>query len=81
MKETRNTDIVNNYTEDNESRIIEGYGIVFESESVDLGGFTEIISRNAISQEVIDNSDILFLLDHNKERGVLARRKNGSGSL
>lgn len=64
-----------------ESRRVEGTGVVFNSESVDLGGFTEIIAPTAISEETLRNSDILFLLDHNRERGVLARSKNGSGSL
>lgn len=79
MKEIRNqTDVVNAA---NDSRKIEGYAIVFNSESVDLGGFTEIIDRNAVDEELINNSDILFLLDHNRERGVLARSNYGNGSL
>ena len=78
MKEIRSYD---NIQASSESRSIEGYGVVFDSESVDLGGFTEIISRNAITDETINNSDILFLLDHDRSRGVLARSKNGAGSL
>lgn len=78
MKEIRNNEHINSSSE---SRTVEGYAIVFDSESKDLGGFTEIISRNAISQETLNKSDILFLLDHNKERGVLARSRNGNGSL
>ena len=78
MKEIRSNEQIQ---ASSESRKVEGYGVVFNSESVDLGGFTEIISPGAISEETIRNSDILFLLDHNRERGVLARSKNGSGSL
>lgn len=78
MREIRSNEQINS---SNESRLVEGYAIVFESESKDLGGFTEVISRNAISQETLDKSDILFLLDHNKERGILARSKYGNGSL
>ncbi len=78
MKEIRNGD---NFSVSDESRTIEGYGIVFNSLSQDLGGFKEIISKTAITNETIKNSDILFLLDHNKERGILARSKNGNGSL
>lgn len=78
MKEIRSNEQINS---SNESRLVEGYAIVFNSESKDLGGFTEIISREAISQETLDKSDILFLLDHNKERGILARSKRGNGSL
>ena len=77
MKEVRSNDI--NIL--SESRTVEGYAVVFNSESVDLGGFSEIINRDAITDEVINSSDILFLLDHNVKRGVLARSKNGSGSL
>ncbi len=78
MKEIRSNNIISAVEE---SRRVEGTGVVFNSESVDLGGFTEIISPSAISEETIRNSDILFLLDHNRERGVLARSNNGAGSL
>lgn len=42
--------------------------------------FKEIIDREAITQELIDNSDIKFLFNHDKER-LLARRNKGQGSL
>lgn len=77
MKEIRNTLDLSK----SEGRTIEGYSIVFNSLSNDLGGFKEIISPSAITDETIRKSDILFLLDHNKDRGVLARSKNGEGSL
>lgn len=78
MKEIRSTKTIN---AGSESRLVEGYGVVFNSESVDLGGFAEIILPSAITEETVRNSDILFLLDHNRERGLLARSKNGTGSL
>ncbi len=78
MKEIRSNEQIQ---ASKESRKVEGYGVVFNSESVDLGGFTEVILPGAISEETVRNSDILFLLDHNRERGVLARSKNGAGSL
>ena len=62
------------------SRYVTGYASIFNSESNDLGGFTEIISPTAFN-EVIDKSDVFALLDHNKDRGVLARSTNGEGSL
>jgi len=62
------------------SRKIEGYGIVFNSESKDLGGFVEIITPEAING-VIERSDVLALLNHNQERGLLARSTNGKGTL
>jgi HK97 family phage prohead protease/HK97 family phage major capsid protein len=63
-----------------ESRHIEGYGSVFNKRSVDLGGFTEIIAEGAFDG-VIENSDVKALLDHNPSRGILARSRNGEGSL
>jgi uncharacterized protein len=64
----------------NSSRQIEGYGIVFNSESRDLGGFKEVILPGAVDG-VIDRSDILVLMNHDMSRGVLARSVNGKGSL
>lgn len=62
-------------------RTIEGYAIVFNSESRDFGGYTEVIDPSAINDEVLRNSEVLALLDHNKDRGILARSRNGVGSL
>jgi len=62
------------------SRTISGYGIVFNSESRDLGGFTEIILPEAVDG-VIEKSDILALMNHDISRGVLARSTNGIGSM
>lgn len=78
MKEIRSNEQIQ---ASQESRRVEGYAVVFESESVDLGGFTEVISRSAISEETIKNSDILCLFDHDRGRGVLARSKKGQGTL
>lgn len=78
MKEIRN--INEPLTATDESRAIEGYALVFDSESVDLGGFREVIHRSAL-QGVIEHSDVLCLLDHNQQRGVLARSRSGVGSL
>lgn len=63
-----------------ESRHIEGYGSVFNKRSLDLGGFTEVIAEGAFDG-VIENSDVKALLDHNPSRGILARSKNGEGTL
>lgn len=66
--------------------IIEGYAIRFNCTSNVLYDkekrrfFREIIDREAITQELIDNSDIKFLFNHDKER-LLARRNKGTGSL
>lgn len=66
--------------------IIEGYAIRFNSVSEILYDkekrrfFREIIDKESINQELIDNSDIKFLFNHDKER-LLARRNRGQGSL
>ena len=65
---------------DADSRHVEGYALVFDSWSEDLG-FREIIRPGAVDAEVINMSDVLAVLNHNVERGVLARCKGGVGSL
>lgn len=62
------------------SRHIEGYGSVFNQRSVDLGGFQEVIAPGAFDG-VIERSDVKCYLDHNPEKGILARSRNGKGSL
>lgn len=62
------------------TRNVEGYGIVFNKESKDLGGFTEIVMPEAVDG-VLENSDILALLNHDESKGVLARSTNGDGTL
>lgn len=66
------------------SRTIEGYAIVFDRESELLSdyweNYIEIIHREAVTQELLDNSDIKMTLWHNRER-LLARRDRGQGSL
>lgn len=76
MKEIR---LNNNISTD--SRKVSGYAVVFNSLSEDLGGFREIILPSAITEETIKNSDIIFLLDHKQDRGILARSTKGEGSL
>lgn len=78
MKEIRLGDSA---TSTSESRHIEGYAIVFNSLSNDLGGFREIIEPTAIDDELIKNSDIVCLKNHNIKEGILARSYHGRGSL
>lgn len=61
-----------------ESRRVEGYAIVFESPT--NIGWVETIKRGAVTQELIDKSDVFCLLNHNQEK-VLARSNKGKGSL
>lgn len=67
-----------------ESRIIEGYAIVFGAESQILcdgyGYFVETIDRTALDEVKLKSFDIRCLLEHNPER-LLARWRNGEGTL
>lgn len=62
-----------------DSRKVEGYAAVYDTESLDLGGFTEIIARGAFD-DVIAQSDVFARFNHNGEK-VLARSNHGKGSL
>lgn len=62
-----------------DSRYVEGYALVFDSRSEDLG-FYEVIDKEAISQAMIDSCDVFALLNHDDNR-VLARSNKGQGSL
>lgn len=78
-KETRNISNVE-LRADAESRLIDGYAVRFEEWSRDLGGFTEIIKRGAINQELIDKSDVVMCINHSEDK-MVARCKNGKGTL
>lgn len=62
-----------------DSRIVEGYAVVFNSQSEDLG-FYETINPSAITEDVLKRSDVFCLFNHDQDK-VLARSKNGTGSL
>ena len=59
-----------------DSRRVEGRAVVFDSWSEDLGDFREKIAKGALDG-VIERSDIFALMDHRRERGILARCKRG----
>jgi len=68
-----------------ESRTIAGTAIVFNSQSELLSEdglrFHETILPEAVTPELINKSDIVFLYQHDKKSGVLARSKYGTGTL
>ena len=70
--------------ENQQSRTIEGYAVVFGRESVLISdywdNYKEIIEAGAITQELLDDSDIKMTLWHNREK-LLARRNKGEGTL
>lgn len=74
IRATNSTPVVNQ-----DSRTVEGYAVVFNSQSEDLG-FYETINPSAITEEVLKRSDVFCLFNHDQDK-VLARSKYGTGSL
>jgi HK97 family phage prohead protease len=70
-----------NQIEQTDGNRVTGYAIVFNSRSVDLGGFYEQVESTAIDTDIINASDIFAVLNHDRNRGILARSRNGKGSL
>lgn len=64
---------------DAESRKVEGYALLFNTTSDKLS-FEEVIEPSALDG-VISRSDVFALMNHQKERGILARSNMGEGSL
>lgn len=78
----KNTIKIRKSEDGSKSRIVEGTAIVFNSPSSPIGGeYIEYIMPSAVTEELIKSSDIFCYLDHNKDRGVLARSRYGEGSL
>lgn len=77
--EIRNTTFQVTANEDDEKRTVEGYALLF-GVSADNLGFEEVIERGALDG-VLGKSDVFALLNHDRSKGILARAKNGSGSL
>lgn len=71
-------------SEDNKSRTIEGYALLFGERSVMLADWVntyyEVLEQGCITREVLDNSDIKMTMFHNREK-ILARSNHGQGSL
>ena len=62
-----------------EDRTVQGMAVVFNSESEYLGWY-ETIHRGAITEDTIKQSDVFAKFNH-QDNKVLARSKNGQGSL
>lgn len=67
------------------SRTIAGYAILFNTPSAPMWEdedcvVREVIAPSAVTQELLDASDIKFTMFHNRER-ILARSNKGAGSL
>ena len=77
--ERRNYSFPVQVTGDDEKRTVEGYALLFDTPSDGLS-FVEVIERGAL-EGVIEKSNIFALLNHDSSRGILARSKNGQGTL
>jgi HK97 family phage prohead protease len=64
-----------NKEEKEDRMVVGGYAIVFNSESRDLGGFTEFVSPNALDEALERNSDVLALYNHDYSN-VLGRQSS-----
>ncbi|MBC6365791.1 HK97 family phage prohead protease [Algoriphagus sp. AK58] len=67
------------FTEEGDKKYIEGYALVFDSESKDLGGFIEVIDRSSINEST-DLSDVVALINHDSNF-VLARKNEEANTL
>lgn len=77
--ERRNYTFPVTVTGDEDNRSVEGYALLFDTPSDGLS-FVEVIERGALDG-VIEKSNVFALLNHDASRGILARSKNGVGSL
>tara|TARA_R100001443_G_scaffold106648_1_gene116164 strand:+ start:3495 stop:5084 length:1590 start_codon:yes stop_codon:yes gene_type:complete len=66
-------------TEDGKDVVV-GYASVYDSRSNNLGGFYEYIERGAFTDELIANSDVRALINHDPNL-ILARNKSGTLKL
>ena len=62
------------------SKQVSGYAIVFNSPSVDLGGFVEVCNPGMLTRTLRENPDVLILRDHKSEM-LLGRTTAGTLSL
>lgn len=60
-----------------EPPVIEGYAIVFNALSEDLGGFREKIAPDAVDRALTEKHDVLALIDHDSGK-VLGRSTSGT---
>jgi HK97 family phage prohead protease len=63
-----------------EDRKIRGYAIVFNSNSVDLGGFRERILPQAVDRTFSEAIDVRALVDHDMSK-IIGRKSAGTLSL
>jgi len=67
-------------TLDEKGRYLDAMPIVFNSRSVDLGGFVEIIAPEAVDRTLKQGADVRALVDHDAAK-ILARTRAGTLTL
>jgi len=67
-------------TNEGDGAKITGLAIVFNSRSVDLGGFTEIIKPEAVDRTIREGLDVRALIDHDTGK-ILGRTRAGTLAL
>lgn len=63
-----------------DGRRLKGYAIVFNSRSLDLGGFIEIVAPEAIDRTLKEATDVRALVDHDSGK-VIGRTRAGTLTL
>lgn len=70
------------FEKEENSRKIHGLAIPVDSRSALLyDEFYETVNRSAVTEDLINGSDIKLYLNHDSSQGTLARSKYGKGSL
>lgn len=62
------------------SDVLSGYAVIFNSPSVDLGGFTEVCSPGMFTRTLRESPDVVFLRDHISSQ-LLGRSTAGTLTL
>jgi len=57
--------------------ILEGYASTFNSESHDLGGYTEFVKPGAFKRSLAEGADVRCLMNHNSD-AILGRIRSGT---
>jgi len=73
-------DEIRTYTEcrvSADGKHLTGHAIVFNSLSVDLGGFRELINHTAVDRTLTEGADVRALIDHETSK-VLGRTRAGT---
>ena len=77
----------NEFNYDKENKIVKGIAFTYDKYTLleNYNGkiieIEENIEKDALTEDIIKQSDVYALIDHNKEKSVLARSKFGVGSL